>query len=250
MAKQKEPTILSLGSKGDAYITSLNNNLANRGLLKKAVDDSFDFITLKAVLEFQGMAGLTKDGLVQIAPTFGETWRALMHPPANKLEYLVIHCSATPENLDVRPEQVRQWHKAQGWNRPGYSEFITLDGEIHKMWEYDEDDYVADWELTNGVWGFNQVCRHICYAGGIDLKGNAVDTRTEPQIETMKKYALDFVEKHTKAKVSGHHQFQWNNKNCPCFSVPKWAKEIGIEDKNILKSDPFGYVKFYETGKW
>lgn len=148
-----------------------------------------------------------------------------------KLKYLIIHCSATPEGMDVKPQQVKHWHTdpkpyGRGWDRVGYSDLVLLDGTIHNFVEYNEDDLVQMSELTYGVAGFNSVSRHICYIGGCDSKMNPKDTRTDKQKEALKQYVLNFKKKHPNAQVFGHYHF--SPKACPSFNVEKWLKEIEL----------------------
>jgi hypothetical protein len=50
---------------------------------------------------------------------------------------------------------------------------------------------------------------------------------------TMKKYVLDFVYRFPHVKVAGHNQFA--AKACPCFDVPVWLRQIGIQENNIYR---------------
>lgn len=155
-----------------------------------------------------------------------------------KLELLCIHCTATPEGRQVFPDDIKRWHMSpppngRGWSRVGYSEMIMLSGAMVRLQDYNEDDVVDSWELTNGAVGINNKTRHIVYVGGTDKKGKPKDTRTQEQIETMRSYVRDFVKKHPDTKVCGHNQFA--NKACPSFDVPSWLRSIGIQEKNIYE---------------
>jgi len=46
---------------------------------------------------------------------------------------LVIHCSATHENVDYTPEQLESDHKARGFQRAGYNFYIRRSGELATM---------------------------------------------------------------------------------------------------------------------
>lgn len=156
-----------------------------------------------------------------------------------KLLYLVIHCTATPEGKEVSADEIRRWHlspppKGRGWKQVGYTEMIHLNGAIEKLVENNDDPFVDNWEITNGVKGINSVSRHIVYVGGCDASGKKPkDTRTPAQRETLAKYVKDFVRKNPDVKVAGHNQFA--PKACPSFDVPKWLRSIGIAEKNIYK---------------
>ena len=41
--------------------------------------------------------------------------------PRSKTDSLVIHCSATPESMDIGVEKIREWHvDERGWEDVGY----------------------------------------------------------------------------------------------------------------------------------
>jgi hypothetical protein len=157
----------------------------------------------------------------------------------NKLKYLVIHCTATPENREVTKEEIIRWHTnpvshgGRGWKTVGYSRMINLKGDLILMHNYNENDIVEPWEVTNGASGINSVSRHIVYVGGLDRFMKPKDTRNDAQKETLKKYVLDVVKRYPEILVCGHYHFA--NKACPSFNVENWCKEIGVSEKNIFK---------------
>ena len=108
---------------------------------------------------------------------------------------------------------------------------IHLDGRVERLVKNNEDAWVDPWEVTNGAKGFNQVSRHVVYVGGVDANDvkKARDTRTAAQKEALKRYVLEFHRRHPKVKIVGHNQLA--AKACPSFDVPKWLKEIGINQK-------------------
>lgn len=153
-----------------------------------------------------------------------------------QLLYLVLHCTATPEGREVSSSEIRHWHtdpepKGRGWKQVGYTDMIHLDGNVERLVNNNEDAWVDPWEITNGAKGYNSVSRHVVYVGGVDANNRkkAKDTRTAAQKEALKKYVLDFHKKFPRVKIIGHYQVA--NKACPSFDVPKWLKEIGIDQK-------------------
>ena len=149
------------------------------------------------------------------------------------LQYLVIHCTATPAGREVTADEIRAWHtmpppKGRGWKQVGYTDLVHLDGTIERLVNNNEDAWVDDWEVTNGVKGYNSVSRHIVYAGGVNEKDidKAEDTRTVAQKEALKRYVLEFHAKHPNVKIVGHNQLA--ARDCPSFDVPAWLQSIGI----------------------
>lgn len=144
-----------------------------------------------------------------------------------RMKYLVIHCTATPAGREVTLADLRRWHlKERGWKRLGYTDLIHLDGTIERITPNNDDEWVDEWELTNGVAGKNAVSRHIVYAGGTDSRGKAKDTRTPAQTEALKRYVLDFHRRHPSVRIVGHNELA--AKACPSFDVQAWLRSIGI----------------------
>lgn len=162
----------------------------------------------------------------------------------SKLKYLVIHCSATIDGVDIRPEQIKEWHmgkNGRGWSRVGYSDLITLDGKLHNMHfakgTNPYDDTIESSEMTWGVKGQNQVSKHICYVGGLDKNKKAKNTMNKKQIETLKTYIEHELLRHPDIKFAGHNQF--STKSCPCYFVPDFFKDVfGIDNKNLELTNP------------
>ena len=152
------------------------------------------------------------------------------------MRYLVIHCTATQAGREVSSDEIRHWHTdpvskgGRGWKQVGYTDMIHLDGRIERLVRNNEDANVDPWEITNGAKGYNAISRHIVYVGGIDANdGKVKDTRTPAQKEAMKRYVRDFHMRFPQVRIIGHNQVA--SKACPSFDVPKWLKEIGINQK-------------------
>lgn len=149
-----------------------------------------------------------------------------------KLTYLVIHCTDTPEGREVSSAEIRAWHTSptskggRGWRQVGYTDMVHLDGRVERLVENNEDAYVDDWEITNGVRGYNNISRHIVYVGGRTRAGKLADTRTAAQKAALADYVRDFHNKHPHVQIVGHRDLA--AKACPCFDVASWLKEIGL----------------------
>lgn len=157
-----------------------------------------------------------------------------------KLTHLMIHCADTPEGMWFEGKDIKAWHmdpkpNGRGWRKPGYSDIILLDGKVENLIDYDADDWVESWEITNGASGWNGRTRHICYIGGRATRadgGGGKDTRTEGQLIAMETYVKLTLRLQKDLKIIGHNQTH-PTKYCPGFDVAAWAKSIGINDRNI-----------------
>lgn len=150
-----------------------------------------------------------------------------------ELRYLVIHCTSTPAGREVSAADIRRWHTSpvasggRGWKQVGYTDLFHLDGTVERLVDNNEDAWVDDWEITNGVAGYNSVSRHVVYAGGAEKDGKTPrDTRTAAQKEAMRRYVLDFHRRHPSVRIVGHRELA--AKACPSFDVQAWLREIGI----------------------
>tara|TARA_R110001592_G_scaffold312509_1_gene587872 strand:+ start:211 stop:720 length:510 start_codon:yes stop_codon:yes gene_type:complete len=161
-------------------------------------------------------------------------------------KYLVIHCTATKEGVNIKPEQIKEWHMGEngrGWSRVGYSDLITLDGALHNMHfakgSNPYDDFIEHSEMTWGVKGVNRYSKHVCYVGGLDENKDQKNTMTTEQKYTLEIYLKHEILRHPDLLIAGHNQF--SNKGCPCFFVPNLCRDIGIEKKNIYFENPNNY---------
>lgn len=148
------------------------------------------------------------------------------------LQYLVIHCTATPEGREVSADDLRRWHTSppphgQGWKQVGYTDMIHLDGRVERLVGNNEDAQVDHWERTNGAAGYNGVSRHIVYVGGVDAHGHPKDTRTFLQRSEMARYVREFHRRHPDVRIIGHRDLN-KGKACPSFDVKKWLREINL----------------------
>ncbi len=150
-----------------------------------------------------------------------------------KLKYLVLHCTATPEGREVSSSDIRHWHTdpvskgGRGWKQVGYTDMIHLDGKVERLVKNNEDANVDPWEITNGVAGKNSVSRHVVYVGGVGKDGKtAKDTRTPQQLKALEEYVKDFHKRFPSVRIVGHNELA--TKACPSFDVKKWLKQIGI----------------------
>lgn len=150
------------------------------------------------------------------------------------LQYLVIHCTATPAGREVSAADIRAWHTApvsaggRGWRQVGYTDLFHLDGTVERLVDNNEDAQVDSWEITNGAKGYNTVSRHVVYAGGCDTCGKPADTRTPAQRQAMRDYVIEFHRRHPDVRILGHRDLPGVQKACPAFDVKAWLSEIGI----------------------
>ena len=146
-------------------------------------------------------------------------------PRMRKIDKIIIHCSATPENRDIKTETIRSWHvKGRGWSDIGYHFVIELDGSVKNGRPLHRAGAHTKGENSNSI--------GVCYVGGVDKQNNAKDTRTDAQKESMNKLISSLLDDYPEASVHGHNEF--SAKACPSFDV---QKEFAVRTtKKISKS--------------
>lgn len=119
----------------------------------------------------------------------------------------IIHCSDTPENMDIGVKEIREWHtKERGWSDIGYHLVIRRDGAI----ELGRPINISGAHAR----GYNQISIGTCLVGR--------DEFTDAQLESLK-----FLDKHFKmsynCKSIGHNEVN-ENKTCPNIDIHKILK--------------------------
>lgn len=137
------------------------------------------------------------------------------------INWIVIHCSATPEGRDVRTETIKKWHvDDNGWSDIGYHYVIELDGSLVEGRKEEKQGAHAK--------GYNSNSIGVCYVGGMTKDNKeAKDTRTENQLITMFWLLKDLKNRYPEAQIIGHNNI--SSKDCPSFDVEKWVKDVRLD---------------------
>ena len=128
-----------------------------------------------------------------------------------KINKIIIHCSATPQNRKVSVNTIRKWHLQRGFNDIGYHYVIHLDGKISVGRPIEKVGAHCAYENRGSI--------GICYVGGMtkDMK-KPKDTRTQAQKDSLIKLMHELIYKYNKdMTIHGHNEYA--NKACPCFDV-------------------------------
>ena len=82
---------------------------------------------------------------------------------------IIVHCTATPEGIDIGMKEIRQWHVCgQGWADVGYHYLVRLDGTI----ESGREEHLAGAHCK----GKNNCPVGVCYVGGCTADGRTAMT--------------------------------------------------------------------------
>ena len=132
----------------------------------------------------------------------------------DSVSYIIIHCSATREDRDYTPEQLKHDHLARGFIDVGYHFYIRKDGSVTQHRRLNE--------VGAHCRPFNRCSIGICYEGGLDAKGKPKDTRTIAQRGALVSIIIEMHRKFPRAVIRGHNEMPGATpKECPCFRASK-----------------------------
>ena len=136
------------------------------------------------------------------------------------VKLLVIHCSATRCNKPFSVDNLIATGMAR-FGQPSYHYYIRRNGNIVPI-------------LPENVRGaharhYNSCSLGICYEGGLDEKGRAVDTRTEAQKASMFALLKDLTAEYPDARIIGHNELPHVVKACPCFMASTYYASLQPE---------------------
>ena len=134
-----------------------------------------------------------------------------------KINYIVVHCSATREGHALTPEALETEHRRRGFRTTGYHYYIRRDGTVLGT---------RSLELPGAhCRGHNKYSIGICYEGGLDADCCPKDTRTLEQRGSLLALLRELRRQFPKALIVGHHDLN-PMKECPCFSCTKEYSNI------------------------
>ena len=125
-----------------------------------------------------------------------------------RITLIIIHCSAVRPDQTSSAAQIDAWHKAHGWKAIGYHYVIRRNGKI----EPGRSEEVVGAHCQN----HNAHSIGICYEGGLDIRGQPADTRTEAQKLSMRVLLEELHKAYPRACIVGHHDLN-PLKACPCI---------------------------------
>lgn len=143
-----------------------------------------------------------------------------------KIKYIVVHCSATPNDREVTAEEIHSWHKARKWDGIGYHAVIRRSGLV----ERGRPEY---WQGAH-VEGYNEDSLGVCLVG--------MDKFTEAQWTALLSWIKDEKLKYPEAEVVGHCDLD-SRKTCPNFNVKEWYNEHFENTKESSNGHERGFLK-------
>ena len=156
----------------------------------------------------------------------------------NKIDAIVVHCSATRAGQDIGKSEINRMHVARGFNCIGYNYVVRIDGTVETGRSLQIDGAHCNSKGFSGV-SYNKHSIGICYIGGLDKSGKAADTRTDAQKKALRELIAKLVKEYPGIKgILGHRDTspdldidgiiepnEWI-KMCPCFDAASEYKDL------------------------
>lgn len=132
------------------------------------------------------------------------------------VKMIVIHCTATPPGVAYSPATLEADHMARGFDRAGYHFYIRRSGEIVAMRPLGMIGAHAK--------GHNRFSVAVCYEGGLDADGQAADTRTGAQKESLTALLIYLLGQFPEAGICGHRDLSPDANYDGIISPDEWVK--------------------------
>jgi N-acetyl-anhydromuramyl-L-alanine amidase AmpD len=129
------------------------------------------------------------------------------------IEKLILHCSASPNDLDIGVLEIRAWHREKGYADIGYHEVIRRDGHL---------------EIGRPIERIGAHAKgHNLYSIGICLVG--LDAFTPDQMSTLLERCRYYMARFglKPDQVFGHYELDLYGKTCPNFDVEPLRQDLG-----------------------
>lgn len=136
---------------------------------------------------------------------------------AEKIKYLVVHCSDTPDTDDIGAREIHKMHLGFGWHGVGYHRVINRAGQIESA----RPDY---WQGAH-VYGYNEISLGVCLIGRTEF--------TDKQFDALESVLGRWLEEYPLASICGHRDFSYTDKTCPNFDVATWCRTRGLPIGNF-----------------
>ena len=123
---------------------------------------------------------------------------------------IIIHCSAVRPDQTSSAAQIDSWHRKDNhWKFGiGYHYVVRRDGSI--------EPGRPEWMVGAHCRNHNAHSIGVCYEGGLDIRGQPADTRTEAQKASLRTLLEELHRRYPKALIVGHRDLD-PTKECPGF---------------------------------
>jgi N-acetylmuramoyl-L-alanine amidase len=131
---------------------------------------------------------------------------------------LILHCSASPDNMDIGVKEITEWHIERGFKTIGYHYVIRRGGLVQRGRQ--------DEEIGAHCKGHNTTSIGICLVGQ--------DKYTPEQGQALHSLFTLLWGRYPKAKAYGHYELD-SGKTCPNLAMPKVRDALINSTEDLLK---------------
>ena len=137
--------------------------------------------------------------------------------PLKQVSLLIVHCSATRCDRPFSVESLIATGEAR-FGQVSYHYYVRRNGDVVPLLP----------ESVQGVHArhYNYCSLGICYEGGLDEMGRAVDTRTPAQKASLYQLLKNLRVDYPDARIMGHRELPHVAKACPCFDASEEYKDL------------------------
>ena len=137
--------------------------------------------------------------------------------PLKQVSLLIVHCSATRCDRPFSVESLIATGEAR-FGQVSYHYYVRRNGDVVPLLP----------ESVQGVHArhYNYCSLGICYEGGLDEMGRAVDTRTPAQKASLYQLLKNLRADYPDARIMGHRELPHVAKACPCFNAASEYAEL------------------------
>lgn len=136
------------------------------------------------------------------------------------VRYIIVHCSATPADMDIGSKEIDRWHRERGYFQIGYHAVIRRNGLVEAGRPIEMPGAHAR--------GYNEISLGVCLVGGIEKlpDGKADPNYTREQLVALRRVLEEWKALCPNAEIIGHRDI-WSPhdrlKECPSFDVKPWV---------------------------
>ena len=135
-----------------------------------------------------------------------------------QITLIILHCSAVGPDQESSAAQIDTWHRQRGFHLGiGYHYVVRRNGQI--------EPGRPEWMIGAHCQNHNAHSIGVCYEGGLDIRGQPADTRTEAQKAALRRLLERLHRAYPCALIVGHHDLN-PHKACPCFDAAREYKDL------------------------
>lgn len=125
-----------------------------------------------------------------------------------KIRKIVIHCTDSPDDIDVGAREIREWHLQRGWSDIGYHYVIRRNGVVERG--------RSDDTAGAHVYGHNNDSLGVVWVGKKVMDPRQLQSLLPLIRGLMNQYDVEID------KVYGHYELD-SNKTCPNLDM-NWVR--------------------------